>query len=297
MKKPIAFSHLKPFDIIPVSEYVRLEDRAFEDVLSNFKVNTICFVDNATCEEGVDRTQSRVYKALPPKAVSSSFRPNYYVSDNKGIQTLFHRQAETRRVHMNQQLVYIEFPLQLLHRYVKKVFTFDTNFEIIDSFLKQMNEIGWVGTKFVELREKFDETFSKGIPASSDKFWNFDTFIELHYFYKTYGFLTLPVIDKHPEYFKGSTHTFFHLNYLKADHIPIFIPIPEGHNQVYKTNWYGYISPQSMDNEHGYVFYIDMLERSIYGKVYGGENVENLISLIRNNRLEDDFYKNLQRIV
>lgn len=296
MKIPEAFLHIQPFDIIPASEYVRLEDKAFDQVVSNFKVNTVCFVDNATCNEDVDRIVDKVYKTLPPKAVANSFRPNLYISDNKGIQTLFHKQADTRRVHMNHQLVFIEFPLKLLHKYVKKVFTFDTNFDIIDSFLKQMNEIGWVGSKFVKLREEFDEKFSNGIPASSDKFWNFDTFIELHYFYKTYGFLTLPLQDKHPEYFKGSTHTFFHLNYLKAEHIPIFIPIPEGNNQVYKTSWYGYISPQSMDNVHGYVFYIDLQEKSIYGKVYTGETLENIITAIKNNRIEEEFYKQLEKI-
>lgn len=297
MKIPVSFSHLKPFDIIPMYEYVRLEDRAFQNILIDFKVNTVCYVDNAMCTEGVNRTEDKVYKYLPPKAFANSFRPNYYISDDKGIQTLFHRQAETRRIQVNRQMVYVNFPIKTLHNYVKKIYTFNTNFDILDSYLAELNNIGWTGSNLVKLREEYNEKYSKDISTASEEHWNYDAFIELHYYYKKYGFLTIPVQDKHPEYFKGSTHTFFHLNYLKAEYIPVFMPIPEKENQIYMNKWYGYISPQSIDNNNGFIFYIDLTEKAFYGKVFSTETVTNHILAIRNNRIEDDFYNNLDKLV
>tara|TARA_Y100001972_G_scaffold127833_1_gene186078 strand:- start:728 stop:1684 length:957 start_codon:yes stop_codon:yes gene_type:complete len=288
IKVPPNLQELENFDVIPYNQFIYRELINLHQYKKVFDISTHSVLDDRRTKK-VDRVTFPIFKNFDENNSYYTTRINYKLKDkDSGMTMMFNTQGAVRLVEGNEMMMYLKFPIKDLSKYVKRPkFAGEGTRYIYDKFINTMDTIGWTGDNFTKIKKKFHLKYDKEVIKSKAiknqfnqkplKRWHFDYNPEYRFFYKKYGMLTLPVLDRCPQYFVGSSHSVFHLNELKIPYVPILLTIPKkGKNYI--TNWYGYIPKENFESKKFYLFFIDILTKSFYGKVYDYENNKELYS-------------------
>lgn len=287
IKLPPNLQELENFNIIPYNEFLYREITNLHRYKEEFDIVSFTQLDRRRNEQ-IDRIKSPILKDFDSDLTYFKTRATYKFKDKvSGIPMHFNTQGSVRFVQGSDIMLFLNFPIKELGKYIERPRLANKGTRhIYDEFIQKLNTIGWTGDNYYNLKKDFHLKYNT--TDDPEQYWEYDYFPEYEFFYKKHGMLTIPVLDRYPSYFVGSTHTVFHLNELGVPYVPSLLTIPQMKNRRYITDWYGYIPIESFNCGKFFLFYIDILTKSFYSKVYEYEENKTLYQSL----VDKSFFQN-----
>ena len=286
----------KNWDMIMMAYYSYLDFKNLKNVKKKFnRVDVRC----AYAREN-DKSVSYIHKYYDkPNGVDwRDYRVDTYIANlhdgvRRDVSALYVTQSETRNVKTQDSLLYLNFPLKHIRNDVKNTMYGEFDYDVINEFLKRLDESDCDYKMWKDLQEEFNERY----PEIKDEeyVWCRRAELDLHCSFYRYGQLNIPVIDRPKSIWLGSSHTFFHACYLKWDYLPVFIKVPTDERNKLLSSWYSLVPPNNFshghynDSEIFYMYYFDLKNEKIYYKKYPKEKYRPMKDAY--SRIPQDLYK------
>lgn len=288
------FKQFKNWDLTTMGYYSYLDFQNLEFVKKQF--NNVSEKSDYSRENKIK--PSRIFKYWKHDTDWKDYRVNTYLAnksdDGKRDEPgLYVTQTETRNMHTRDVILYLEFPLKHIRDDVKNTMYGEFDYDVIDEFLKRLDDCDCDYEEWSKLHEEFNERFPK--IKEEEYVWCRRAELDLHCSFYKYGQLNIPVIDRPKSIWMGSSHTFFHACYLKWDYLPVFIKIPTTENSKLLSSWYSLVPPNNFSHGHYndskifYMYYFDLKNEKIYYKKYPKEKYRPMKDAY--NRIPQDLYK------
>ena len=289
------FDKFKNWDLIMMGYYSYLDFQNLENVKKKF--NKFETRTNYARENGLSESYIYKYYDKPNGVDWRDYRVSNYLANKfdkkRDVSALYVTQSETRNIKTQDSLLYLNFPLKHIRDDVKNTMYGEFDYDVIDEFLKRLDECDCDYEAWLKLHEEFNERYPK--IKEEEYVWCRRAELDLHCSFYKYGQLNIPVIDRPKSIWMGSSHTFFHACYLKWDYLPVFIKVPTESNDKLMSSWYSLIPPNNFSHGHYddskifYMYYFDLRNEKIYYKKYPKEKYRPMKDAY--NRIPQDLYK------